>query len=347
MPGPAGAAAAARAAAQAAVRQGSKQATTSGIADKAGDQTAASLVTSGSQGIAGLFNTFMGSLAVDVNDLERDDAMKEVQGEKAEYGNGISTLILFANSTAHELTLVNEHSFHGRVNRSNWRPVVAAGHTETLLHVHSNAFAMGSSGCVVYRGKTPNGTVFDVFLGWDTPFSGTNYVYCEVQPEGHWEVGNSDKVSFQWMKDHKTCGVKKKSFSHKHMGCNVIATIGESSSPILQCEITYNPLNKTPVRITDIGADSITIDWDNVERADKVHLFVDNVTENASDGNFIISHTEELQVDQAHDPHTIGDLKPGSLCRFYIVAEDPYGASSISEQISAHTKSAPAAAPTP
>jgi len=114
----------------------------------------------------------------------REEGIKTVNGLKHNYGNGISTKICMFNATGQTLTKLHEGSWHGRWY-DGFDPSIWNGQCSAVLHVHSSGGVRGSTGYLVYRIENIN---LDVFIGWDTPFSGgpTNTFRVEMRKQDHW-----------------------------------------------------------------------------------------------------------------------------------------------------------------
>jgi len=118
----------------------------------------------------------------------RDDVISSVNGLKKNYGNGISTKICILNATGQELKKLHEGSWHGRWH-VGFDPSISNGQGSSILHVHSDSAAKGSSGYLVYRIQNLK---LDVFIGWYTPYSGRNTFIVEIREENHWWEGGKE-----------------------------------------------------------------------------------------------------------------------------------------------------------
>jgi len=100
-----------------------------------------------------------------------------VQGLKAEYGDGVSTLCLFYNATGDPLTLVDTHSWHGYLWKGTYPQVIANGQWGAFLHVKPdwpNIQCEGSSAGVVYKGKNDDGSDYNFLFSWYNPWRASN-----------------------------------------------------------------------------------------------------------------------------------------------------------------------------
>ncbi|MEQ8278446.1 MAG: fibronectin type III domain-containing protein [Deltaproteobacteria bacterium] len=301
----------------------------------------AKIVGSGAPGAAEILKTIVGNEAQQINNNERNAAIREVQEYKKAYGLGVSTLIMIENGTGAPLTLSNAPapvSFHGRLHQGAWDPTIDAGFTETVLHVKKDAAMKGSSGAVVYEGTTPNGTPIDVFFGWDTPYSGKNYCFCEVMPRGHW----SGEITPQWMKDNKITGLERETYRHDFMGCVAIASIGQSASPILHCSLQYRRLDPLFLTVKGKTATSVDLELSQVVGAKRYFVYVDNHAEAQDD--FVPALFQQIEhVDDTSRSVKIDGLRADSICRIVVAAQDEYGVSVESETLAVRTQASAAA----
>lgn len=108
------------------------------------------------------------------------EALMNVQQLKADYGNGVSTKIIFFNDSPEDLIFGDSDHSSGRWQ--NEPPArIPAGKFASFLHVKRDAAACGSVGYASYK-QVMSGD--NIFIGWSTPHSGTNMIGVDVFPHG-------------------------------------------------------------------------------------------------------------------------------------------------------------------
>ncbi len=100
-----------------------------------------------------------------------------VENMKENSGNGVSSRIILFNNTKDDMHFQSDQHFSGRWE--NTPPaVIGPGKFGCFLHVKKSGAACGSVACVEY--SVGPSRVSKVYIGWDTPFSGTNKFGIEL-----------------------------------------------------------------------------------------------------------------------------------------------------------------------
>jgi hypothetical protein len=219
--------------------------------------------------IIGAVITFVGTLiqtAVQAGTETTTDegpAAGSVDAMKAQYGDGIATLITIENATGGPMTLVTSYDYHGHISSFPIPPSIGCGQTGCFLHVHSTASAVGSEGAVVYRFTDTDSVQKDLFYGWCTPFSSTApTVYTEVREAGHWPAVGS----WSFMQNQIENGG---STSRDDNGSALsIASIGNDSSPHCIFHATYDQAKSARARamLAEANAASLESRVKGIER---------------------------------------------------------------------------------
>lgn len=158
------------------------------------------------------------------------EALQKVNATKAEYGNGVSALVRIYNACGESISLIDQHDWHGHIWKYPYDQLIQNGQWSVFLHVHSGGAMVGACGAVVYRASKANQ---DIFLGWESPYSGSNCVYVESRETGHWP----GQGSWSYMqKQIEKAGTTK---SEKWNKLEVNGLIGQSSSPVVDFVITH------------------------------------------------------------------------------------------------------------
>jgi len=120
-------------------------------------------------------------------------ARENVECQKYQSGNGISTLIIIHNDMDEDLVLTDESSKHGEWY---WLPFhlrdfkIPAHHYGSLLHTKSFASLYGSEGWMKFM--TEDDEV--VYFQFNTPYWGTNHIGATVCPKD-WYMYDSSNFS--------------------------------------------------------------------------------------------------------------------------------------------------------
>jgi len=130
---------------------------------------------------------YIAQMAMEQISQTDEEALMMANSLKANFGNGISTLLRIYNATGETLSWKRDYSWYGRFY-SEADPLIQNGQWSVLLHVRRTGFlwlTAGSSGGLVYEteSKFPfnkSQAPAQVFMGWSTPYwFGTNR--CQVK----------------------------------------------------------------------------------------------------------------------------------------------------------------------
>jgi len=131
-------------------------------------------------------------------DMKNMEALNHALDLKAEYGSGVSTLVLIYNATGDTLEIVKEQSMDwlGCVYKEETPHTFENGQWVSFLHVRPTgptAKELGSEGARVVRGKTIDGQVCDYLVAWFVPWlspallnTPKNAAYTEVREKDHY-----------------------------------------------------------------------------------------------------------------------------------------------------------------
>ncbi|KNA19060.1 hypothetical protein SOVF_065210 [Spinacia oleracea] len=113
-------------------------------------------------------------------------ARKYVEGVKADYGNGASTLCMVYNATGETLYYSTTRDWYGYIGRTPYPFEIGNGQWASFLHVHQTSASSGSEAALVFRGKNKTGQSRDFLVAWDTPWSSfsKNKAYSDVGAVG-------------------------------------------------------------------------------------------------------------------------------------------------------------------
>ena len=153
-------------------------------------------------------------------------AQEAVNGMKTEYGSGISALIRIYNASGEALSLFKTYDWHGHVWKHPVDRIIQNGQWSVFLHVHGEWSPTGASGAVVYRAAQANQ---DIFLGWQSPYIGTNSVYVESRETNHWPKA----ASWDYMYEKKLDAKDRSHFPDDWGNIAVSGEVGQSSSPVV------------------------------------------------------------------------------------------------------------------
>jgi len=159
----------------------------------------------------------------------QQEAETAVQKMKDEYGDGVSTLIVFGNTTLVTLNLNNEEDVHGHIwNGITWPNQIPAGKYAAILHTKTKAAAHGSEANLVYSFPVQSGGATETkyaILAWDSPWSGTNTLACRISNSADNLISIVDNQSLM---------------TSSNFGYTITANVNQDSSPNLSCTFT-NP----------------------------------------------------------------------------------------------------------
>ncbi len=109
-------------------------------------------------------------------------ALTAIDNIKTNYGDGISALIRIYHASGEALSLVVTHDWLGHIWEYPVDTTIQNGQWSVFLHVHPEWSTMGAVGAVVFRASQANQ---DIFLGWESPYIGTNSIYVESRETDH------------------------------------------------------------------------------------------------------------------------------------------------------------------
>jgi len=161
-----------------------------------------------------------------VNENGKDvNAFRYVQGLKAVYGDGQSTLCVVYNATGDTLYKVHHHDWYGYIGSVQYPSEIGNGQWAAFHHVHRVKEPSGSVGAVVYRGKNRDGDHKDYLVAWSTPWGPwyRNKAYCEI--------GAVDAFVNQWDGMYNNVANSNYSWNTKSVGCEMEASIETGDSP--------------------------------------------------------------------------------------------------------------------
>jgi hypothetical protein len=111
------------------------------------------------------------------------EATAKVNIAKASFGNGVSTKILIHN-TGKEYGLMLDGTYDSSGYWSSLSPpkVIAPGSWAGMFHRKTSGSATGSCGSMRFKVVDKEAKVMQKYfhIGWDTPFSGRNTVWCST-----------------------------------------------------------------------------------------------------------------------------------------------------------------------
>jgi hypothetical protein len=161
------------------------------------------------------------------------EALQKVNATKEEYGDGISALVRIYNASGEAVSWVATNDWHGHIGQYPVDDTIENGQWSIFLYVHTGGVAVGACGAVVYRASQAN-HYQDIFLGWESPYSGSNSVYVESRETNHWP--NVGSWSYMYNKIDDDAG----SSSSDNWGViKVAGQIGQSSSPVVDFVIVH------------------------------------------------------------------------------------------------------------
>ncbi|XP_051209105.2 23 kDa jasmonate-induced protein [Lolium perenne] len=154
------------------------------------------------------------------------NAIRYVEGLKAIYGDGQSTLCLVYNATGDTLRKEDNHDWYGYIGPSVPYPaVIGNGQWAAFHHVHRTGEPSGSVGAVVYRGRNKEGEFKDYLVAWSTPWGPwyRNKAYCEIGAVGAFKN--------LWGGLYNVVANSNYSSNARSVGCEMEASIETGDSP--------------------------------------------------------------------------------------------------------------------
>lgn len=167
----------------------------------------------------------------------RQETVKWLNGEKEEYGNGVSTLVMIYNATGATLSLYGAGDESGHIWKYDYDQRIETGQWSSFIHVKSSGAMAGSAATVGYNldhysnGREP----LVLSVGWDTPWSGTNTGYSSHWAKSKWLSTSWDTINKYAdngkERDTRDFGVLRSHFSTTQV-----------SSPIFECVLTRSDI---------------------------------------------------------------------------------------------------------
>ncbi|CUA77812.1 LOC100283929 [Rhizoctonia solani] len=171
-----------------------------------------------------------GDVAFQLLGTHKQAAVDHVDREKRDYGNGVSTLVLVYNATGDRISVHDSYSWHGHFYSEAPDETVENGQWSSFLHVHTSGAAVGSKAATIYRSAADT----DMFVGWESPWSGTPSVYADSQKKDYWwDVSSKDSMG-----DQIDDGGSRSDF--KGEGFELLMDIGDSTSPYCNAILRKN-----------------------------------------------------------------------------------------------------------
>lgn len=119
-------------------------------------------------------------------------AIERVNGMKEEYGNGVSTLIMFYNATGSTLKFDSLEDISGHLFKYQPDRTVYNGQWSCFLHTKTAGAATGSFGKLEYwlQGGVKRKTTW-LAINWETPWSGKNKATASIMDSSYLKLGSS------------------------------------------------------------------------------------------------------------------------------------------------------------
>lgn len=158
--------------------------------------------------------------------------IERVNGMKEEYGNGVSTLIMFYNATGSTLKFDEITSESGHLFKYEPDRTVYNGQWSCFLHVKTAGAATGSFGKIGYwlQGGVKRKT-FWLNIDWETPWSGRNKATATVLDSSRLTAGGSIVALMKAIRD-----------MHAKSPFGTSVSVSQNSSPILRVVVARKTL---------------------------------------------------------------------------------------------------------
>ena len=117
-------------------------------------------------------------------DDHREEARKQVEDYKSQYGNGISVLVTVYNATGEDLVYHGQKMWTGDTDRYRAPDRIKNGQWGTVLYVHPAGQMVGVNGALVYNIGGRTSRIDYVVAGFEVPYStltGSNSTWCRVE----------------------------------------------------------------------------------------------------------------------------------------------------------------------
>jgi hypothetical protein len=122
-----------------------------------------------------------------------EHAIERANGMKEEYGDGVSTLLTIYNAIGLTLRLRDSYNEDGHFFKYAADPNINNGEWCSLLHVHPQAAALGSSGMLCYSlvdsEKVYNESIVLV-IGWYNGYSSRGVARCQFTNSKNYDNAN-------------------------------------------------------------------------------------------------------------------------------------------------------------
>lgn len=112
-----------------------------------------------------------------------NEAKTKVNEAKASFGNGVSTkIIIHSNGKEYGLMLDGTYDSSGYWSSLSPPKVIAPGAWAGMFHRKTSGSATGSCGSMRFKVVDKEAKVMQKYfhIGWDTPFTGHNKVWCSI-----------------------------------------------------------------------------------------------------------------------------------------------------------------------
>ncbi|KNA13461.1 hypothetical protein SOVF_116850, partial [Spinacia oleracea] len=179
-----------------------------------------------------IYSADCATVALEMKNAEGKDisARSFLEYMEPRFGLGVSTMCMIYNATGHPLTLVDTHSWEGRICETPYPMVILNGQWGAFLHgqYHNGA---ASEACVVY-----NGLNFDWVLSFTNSNSNTNTktnrVYTNIRTPQH------NGVDWDAIKSNLDNG--KTTHTGVTAGVRMFASIGDISKCTVEAILTIS-----------------------------------------------------------------------------------------------------------
>ncbi|XP_074272359.1 23 kDa jasmonate-induced protein-like [Silene latifolia] len=152
------------------------------------------------------------------------NALNHALSLKADYGDGVSTLILIYNASGDTLEIVEDQKMDwlGSVYKEEPPRTFENGQWLGFVHVHPTSQSLGSKGARVFRGKTVDGQVCDYMVAWCAPW------HRKYDNSAYTEVREKDYFPQEWnhIKTNLLEKANKISKDERHQYCVSTVSIG-------------------------------------------------------------------------------------------------------------------------
>src|SRR6185312_8072046 len=180
----------------------------------------------------------LSSLALDQLNSAETDAIKNVNGLKESFGNGVSTSITIFNATGGDLNLATSVDQHGHIGQEPYDSIIRNGQASGVLHVKTSGAATGSTGMVAYSIELDN--LFFVLV-WINPFNhaaSSPKAKAYIQSEGQF---NKNRGGDPYFANTDSSGSSGGEYRDQPTPIRAQWTIGNETSPHLRVILSRFP----------------------------------------------------------------------------------------------------------